>query len=244
MSGWQFREVRVQVATRDNSNVFAVLLLPLLCAVGFLGNILVCIAIWTDRRLHTVTNYFLFSLAFADLLVCSVVMPLSLLVEVKHGIWTWSFSMCLLYVYLDVFLCTASIVHMSVISLDRYLGISKPLKSRNITRTMIIVKITCVWIITVVISSPIAVAAIIDPSNILQENTCNIANRYYMIYGSTFAFLIPFIIMAVTYVKTTSLLNAQASQLSHKATDKCNGNGLRRTLPKRKLRTIRYVDAL
>ena len=69
-----------------------------------LGNALVCIAIWADRRLHNVTNYFLFSLvrrfhisyiwickirlylqAVADLLVCCIVMPLSILVEVRHG---------------------------------------------------------------------------------------------------------------------------------------------------------------
>jgi 5-hydroxytryptamine receptor 2 len=52
---------------------------------GLVGNVMVCIAIGTDRRLHNVTNYFLFSLALADMLVCLVVMPLAILVEVKEG---------------------------------------------------------------------------------------------------------------------------------------------------------------
>lgn len=43
---------------------------------GGLGNILVCLAVGLDRRLHNVTNYFLLSLAVADLLVSLFVMPL------------------------------------------------------------------------------------------------------------------------------------------------------------------------
>jgi hypothetical protein len=43
---------------------------------GGVGNILVCLAVCLDRRLHNVTNYFLLSLAIADLLVSLFVMPL------------------------------------------------------------------------------------------------------------------------------------------------------------------------
>ncbi|KAH0807601.1 hypothetical protein GEV33_015190 [Tenebrio molitor] len=43
---------------------------------GGLGNILVCLAVILDRRLQNVTNYFLLSLAIADLLVSLFVMPL------------------------------------------------------------------------------------------------------------------------------------------------------------------------
>lgn len=251
MSQWTFSAVRVHLtsggrgasggaaAAAHTPNVLALLLLPVLCLVGLIGNAMVCIAIATDRRLHNVTNYFLFSLALADLLVCLLVMPLSIIVEVKHGVWTWNVSLCLLYVYADVFLCSASIVHMSVISLDRYLGISQPLRTRNKSKTMIIVKICLVWIITLVISCPIAVLASYDHSNILQNNSCMIFSRHYIIYGSTLTFLIPFCVMFVTYLRTTTLLNKQASILSQKANDKLNGNGLRRTMPHRKLGHVR-----
>ncbi|CAJ0610374.1 unnamed protein product [Cylicocyclus nassatus] len=248
MSQWSFSAVRVHLTAggtpavsrgTHTPNVLALLLLPVLCLVGLIGNAMVCIAIATDRRLHNVTNYFLFSLALADLLVCLIVMPLSIVVEVKHGVWTWNVSLCLLYVYSDVFLCSASIVHMSVISLDRYLGISQPLRTRNKSKTMIIVKISLVWIITLIVSCPIAVLASYDHSNILQNNSCMIFSRHYIIYGSTLLFLIPFCVMFVTYLRTTTLLNKQAAILSQKANDKLHGNGLRRTLPHRKLGHVR-----
>ncbi|CAP34113.1 Protein CBR-SER-1 [Caenorhabditis briggsae] len=242
-SVWSIRIQLIPPMGIYHINGFALFLLPVLCLIGLVGNFLVCVAIATDRRLHNVTNYFLFSLALADLLVCCIVMPLSIVVEVKHGVWTWSMSLCLLYIYSDVFLCSASIVHMSVISLDRYLGISQPLRSRNRSRTLIVLKITFVWVATLLVSCPIAALAVIDQNNILQDNQCMIFSRYYIIYGSTMTFLIPLGIMSITYTKTTKLLKKQASILSQRADDRSNGNGLRRTMNHRKLGYSRTYSA-
>lgn len=49
---------------------------------GFIGNCLVCVAVATDKRLQTPTNYFLLSLAVADMLVSVVVMPLGMVYEI------------------------------------------------------------------------------------------------------------------------------------------------------------------
>lgn len=49
--------------------------------IGASGNILVCLAVWRERRLQTATNYFLLSLAVADLLVCVLVMPFGIIYE-------------------------------------------------------------------------------------------------------------------------------------------------------------------
>lgn len=61
------------------------LLLAAFMILGAAGNAMVCIAIFTDRRLQNVTNYFLFSLAIADLLVSLIVMPFSVLTELHDG---------------------------------------------------------------------------------------------------------------------------------------------------------------
>jgi len=46
------------------------------------GNVLLCLAVMTERRLQNMTNYFLASLAVADLLVAVAVMPLAVAVEI------------------------------------------------------------------------------------------------------------------------------------------------------------------
>lgn len=55
------------------------------------GNILVCLAVSWERRLQNMTNYFLMSLAIADLLVSLLVMPLAMIVEI-FGEYTTSSS--------------------------------------------------------------------------------------------------------------------------------------------------------
>jgi len=58
-----------------------VLLLLALVAAGVTGNLLVCIAVVVERKLQNVTNYFLVSLAVADLCVSMVVMPCCIVQE-------------------------------------------------------------------------------------------------------------------------------------------------------------------
>lgn len=57
------------------------LLLLLVVFAGVLGNVLVCLAITVEKKLQNVTNYFLMSLAIADLFVSLLVMPCSIVNE-------------------------------------------------------------------------------------------------------------------------------------------------------------------
>ena len=63
-------------------NLWSLLLLLFPVATAF-GNALVCISVRTERSLQTVTNYFIVSLAVADLMVALLVMPLAVYVEVS-----------------------------------------------------------------------------------------------------------------------------------------------------------------
>jgi len=58
-----------------------VLLLLTLVAAGVTGNVLVCVAVRIERKLQSITNYFLVSLAVADLCVSLVVMPFCIVQE-------------------------------------------------------------------------------------------------------------------------------------------------------------------
>jgi len=56
------------------------LLFPLLTVFG---NVLVCLSVKRERSLQTVTNYYIVSLAIADIMVAVLVMPLAVYVEVR-----------------------------------------------------------------------------------------------------------------------------------------------------------------
>lgn len=57
-----------------NFGFFAGIFLSLLIFLSIAGNILVCLAIYTERSLRRIGNLFLASLAVADLFVASLVM--------------------------------------------------------------------------------------------------------------------------------------------------------------------------
>ncbi|XP_050502365.1 5-hydroxytryptamine receptor 2A isoform X1 [Diabrotica virgifera virgifera] len=178
---------------------------------GGLGNILVCLAVLLDRRLQNVTNYFLLSLAIADLLVSLFVMPLGAIPGFL-GSWPFGFVWCNVYVTCDVLACSSSIMHMCFISLGRYLGIRNPLKTRHSTTTKTVVfKIALVWLLSMLVSSSITVLGIINHENIMPEpGSCVINNRAFFVFGSLIAFYVPMVIMVVTYALTVQLLRKKA----------------------------------
>ena len=60
---------------------WGVLVLSCVIVASILGNVLVCLAVCWEKRLQNMTNFFLMSLAIADLLVSVLVMPFAMVVE-------------------------------------------------------------------------------------------------------------------------------------------------------------------
>ena len=132
--------------------VFGMILIDV-CA--FFGNLLVICAFFRTRRLQTVTNYFIASLAFADALVAIFVLPLGIYYYQRNRSWKLGLILCDLWVSSDVLLCTASILNLTCISVDRYMAITRPLtytayRSKFLARVMILL----VWIMSVIITCP------------------------------------------------------------------------------------------
>lgn len=83
-----------------------------------LGNALVIISVQRNRKLRVITNYFVVSLAMADMLVALCAMTFNASVELS-GRWLFGTFMCNVYNSLDVYFSTASILHLCCISVDR-----------------------------------------------------------------------------------------------------------------------------
>lgn len=68
------------VVSGSNTWTLALLIFPVLTLVG---NLLVCLSVLRERSLRTATNFFIVSLAVADILVAILVMPFAVYVEVS-----------------------------------------------------------------------------------------------------------------------------------------------------------------
>ncbi|XP_019478395.1 D(2) dopamine receptor isoform X1 [Meleagris gallopavo] len=136
-------------------NYYAVLLTLLIFVIVF-GNVLVCMAVSREKALQTTTNYLIVSLAVADLLVATLVMPWVVYLEVV-GEWRFSRIHCDIFVTLDVMMCTASILNLCAISIDRYTAVAMPMlyNTRYSSKRRVTVMIAVVWVLSFAISSPI-----------------------------------------------------------------------------------------
>lgn len=69
--------------------------------VGLVGNILVCVAVYRNHTMRTVTNYFIVNLAVADFLVILFCLPPTVVWDVTTT-WFFGLVMCKVVLYLQV----------------------------------------------------------------------------------------------------------------------------------------------
>ena len=185
---------------------------------AIVGNGLVVTAVTCFRRLRSVTNYFVVSLAVADIAVAVLVMPYSLLYEV-YGSWSFGWVFCYFWISCDVTCCTASILHLCVISLDRYLAITSPLtyKSR-MSKKRAIVAICLVWTCSMAISFvPIYLGWFADTTQMelyVDAPSCGLyVNKVYAVVSASTSFYIPLIVMLFVYSRIYRIASKQAKEI-------------------------------
>uniref|UniRef100_A0A3P9NYL2 5-hydroxytryptamine (serotonin) receptor 2C, G protein-coupled-like 1 n=1 Tax=Poecilia reticulata TaxID=8081 RepID=A0A3P9NYL2_POERE len=194
------------------------LLILVIIALTVGGNILVILAVSLEKKLQNATNFFLRSLAVADMLVGILVMPISLINILYDYAWPLPSALCPIWIYLDVLFSTASIMHLCAISLDRYVAIRNPIEhSRFNSRTKAMMKIAAVWTISIGVSMPIPVIGLHNEDKVFVNGSCVLNEERFMLIGSFVAFFIPLVIMVVTYCLTIQVLQRQATVFLYEA---------------------------
>ncbi|XP_069140043.1 5-hydroxytryptamine receptor 4-like [Argopecten irradians] len=197
------------------------LILTLFPVLTFFGNTLVIVAVFTHKRLRTITNVFVVSLALADCMVALSVMPFGVYQQLSNKSWALGHTLCLVSTSLDVMFTTTSIIHLSCLAIDRYLAICRPFLHERLNNSVIAGMIVACWLTPILISFvPIMngwnLFGIEDLYGCLfpDASTCGfIVNTAFAVVCSTIAFYLPTIFMIVCNVKIFLAAEKQAKHI-------------------------------
>ncbi|XP_043460729.1 dopamine receptor 1-like isoform X3 [Leptopilina heterotoma] len=197
----------------DSFSLLSVLLvgflLFILIFLSVAGNVLVCVAIYTDRGLRRIGNLFLASLAIADLFVGCLVMTFAGVNDLL-GYWMFGPQFCDTWIAFDVMCSTASILNLCAISLDRYIHIKDPLRyGRWVTRKKAVFCIFIVWLLAGLISFVPISLGLHRPDDPLVLNvgekeyqTCALdLTPTYAVVSSCISFYFPCVVMIGIYCR-------------------------------------------
>ncbi|XP_003741041.1 alpha-2C adrenergic receptor-like [Galendromus occidentalis] len=182
--------------------IVTAVLVTLIMIVIVVGNMLVCIAIATEKSLKTTQNWFIASLAVSDFLIGLLIMPFSLARELM-GYWIFGGLWCDIHAALDVLICTASINNLCLISLDRYWSVTHAVEYlRKRTASRAVVMICGVWLLSALISLPplIGWRKRSEQKNSLPQ--CSVSEDLgYVLYSALGSFYVPAVVMVFVYIK-------------------------------------------
>ncbi|CAH0696196.1 unnamed protein product [Spodoptera exigua] len=120
--------------------------------IGLIGNALVCIAVYRNHSMRTVTNYFIVNLAMADFMVILICLPPTVLWDVTET-WFFGTAMCRIVLYFQSVSVTVSVLTLTFISVDRWYAICFPLKFKSTTgraKTAILI----IWLLSLLFNVP------------------------------------------------------------------------------------------
>ncbi|XP_076106045.1 histamine H1 receptor-like [Mytilus galloprovincialis] len=180
--------------------------LTILSLLTLVGNALVLHAVRTERRLQTVSNMYIVSLAVADLIVGMFVMPISAIYIFTEQ-WYFGVGLCQLWISVDYIASTASIFNLFILSVDRYCSVKSPLKYiRKRTKKRALFMISFVWFLSSLWIIPIVgwhffvfggIRSI--PSNVCETEYAK--DSAFKVITAFFNFYLPLTIMICLYGK-------------------------------------------
>uniref|UniRef100_H3D6F2 Histamine H2 receptor n=1 Tax=Tetraodon nigroviridis TaxID=99883 RepID=H3D6F2_TETNG len=196
-------------------------LLSLLILLTVGGNVLVCLAVCASRRLRCLSNCFIVSLAATDLLLGLLVLPFSALLQLSDE-WPLGPVFCNFYISMDVMLCTASILTLLVISVDRYLAVTMPLRYASLVLPWrVALAMASVWTVSVAVSFlPIQMGWNTINGTVQNRGPgspgrkCRFElNRPYVLTDSLLTFYIPLMAMCWTYFRILLIARTHAKRI-------------------------------
>nr|AKQ63023.1 orphan G-protein coupled receptor 23 [Platynereis dumerilii] len=213
--------------TKDRAFLPTSITYGLAFVVGVIGNGLVVFALLGDKKARNATSAFLVSLAVADLLFLLVCVPYEAASKLVNY-WSGGLVLCKVSGYVDMLTAAASILNLTAVSVERYVVIVHPMKTRSwFTLGNTIKVILIVWLVALLLCSPIlhimSTATTLFYNNASYEirQECwdsNFRNQDERIafawYQLLIMFLLPLIVMGYCYAIVIHVLWLSTKQLA------------------------------
>ncbi|KAM3936384.1 adenosine receptor A2b [Leptodactylus fuscus] len=199
-----------------------------IAVLSIVGNVLVCWAVAINSTLKNATNYFLVSLAVADIAVGLLAIPFAITISI--GLQT-DFHSCLFFACFVLVLTQSSIFSLLAVAIDRYLAIKIPLRYKSlVTGKRARAIIAVFWILSFGIGlTPLIGWNCLEADCGRKENHLSDDNRTvsclfekvvtmtYMVYFNFFGcVLLPLLIMLLIYIKIFMVARKQLRQIELK----------------------------
>ena len=194
------------------ATVFQVTLWSTIAFLGVIGNFLVCIVILSQAKMKTSINYYLLSLAIADLGVLLLIYPISLLSYLFPFRWLLGRLVCFYLIPTVEIFFGASTWSIAAIAIERYRNVVGAkryqirYRSRDRKRTFVVIGI--VWLASFLVSSVPLYPIMTYNSNLKlcysEWPEMSGTNAFYLTHSLAllvFWYALPLIVIIFTYVK-------------------------------------------
>lgn len=189
-----------------NTTVFSFLLVFI--PITVVGNFSVAFIILTSQTLRKQTTFlFLASLAITDTLIGSITMPINAKLQWHSERFCMPETVCWIFLFVEPFLSMSSVVHLFVISIDRYVSLKYVYRYNTwMTRRRVSYVILSIWVCAVLLSLSNIVKWEHGPTGVRwtyiyngKRHLCAADNQSFYILMYVGCFGVPLIIMLYTY---------------------------------------------
>ncbi|XP_068995113.1 opsin 4xb [Embiotoca jacksoni] len=195
-----------KVDVPDHAHYIVAFFVFVIGAMGITGNALVMFAIYSNKKLRNLPNYFIMNLAVSDFLMAFTQSPIFFINSLSKE-WVFGEMGCKMYAFCGALFGIASMINLLAISIDRYLVITKPLQTIHwSSKRRTTLAILMVWLYSLAWS----LAPLIGWSSYIPEGlmtsctwdyvTYTMANRSYTMMLCCFVFFIPLGIISYCYL--------------------------------------------
>ncbi|PFX24435.1 D(2) dopamine receptor-like [Stylophora pistillata] len=217
------------------------IILSALSILTLLGNSLVCLAVWRLRNLRSLTNYLVCSLAYADFLV-PILRVIYINISVYAGKWVFGITWCYISSMCGVLLCSASILHLCAISIERLIAIKWPLSyDAKVTPKRIVIVLIYIWVQSLVFSIfPTFGLAEHRFNPVLAECEINWLKKPALtVLLLVFYFFLPVTVMLIAYAIIYKEVRRNSRRIS--ALESAGNQGSRSNVLKREMKAVKTL---